>query len=131
MKAKRNIAVPPKKRKPLEPQESWPPKPKPGKLPEYPLDIIDPPEVLPEITQREIVDFATAHTIFQMARADFEARRAALTIKLLRCCHCEQGHHFARLEDEDRLIIEDRTSLEVGTGRPIIDLHSVPSGGAA
>ena len=48
-----------------------------GKLPERPLAIQDPPDVLPEITQAEIVAFSTASVIFRMARAAFEAKRAA------------------------------------------------------
>jgi len=102
-----------------------------GTLPERPLHIQDPPDVLPEITQAEIVAFATAHHIFRIARADFEAKRAALTMQLLRCCQCEEGSSFALLDEHDKLVVEDRTSLEMGTGRPILDRDCVPSGGAA
>lgn len=102
-----------------------------GKLPERPLHIQDPPEVLPEITQAEIVAFSTASLIFRIARSDFEEKRAALTMKLLRCCHCEEGDYFALLDEHDKLVVEDRTSLEVGTRRPILYRECVPSGGAA
>jgi hypothetical protein len=52
-------------------------------------------------------------------------------MKLLRCCSCEEGSYFALLDEHERLVVEDRTSLELGTGRPILDRDSVPSGGAA
>jgi len=98
--------------------------------PESPLAILDPVPYLSEISQTEIVAFATATHIFRLARADFEAKRAALTLKLLRLQHCEEGDYFALLGEHDNLIIEDRTSLEMGTRRPILDRTSVPSGGA-
>jgi hypothetical protein len=104
--------------------------PKEGKLPERPLRIVDPPDNLPEITQAEIVALSTALHIFRIARADFEAKRAALVMKLLRSCACEEGGYFAMLEEQDRLVIEDRTSLGVGTRRPVVDRDCVPSGGA-
>jgi hypothetical protein len=100
-------------------------------LPEPLLKLQDPAVILAEITQAEIVAFSTASHIFRLARADFEAKRAALTMKLLRCCHCEEGDYFALLDERDKLVVEGRTSLEVGTGRPILDRDIVPSGGAA
>lgn len=104
----------------------------PDTLLDGPLRIQDPPEPLPEITQAEIVAFATALYVFRLARADFEAKRAALTMKVLRSCYCEEGDYFVLLDrEQDKLIIEDRTSLEVGTGQPILDRESIPSGGAA
>jgi hypothetical protein len=105
--------------------------PKESKLPERPLAIVDPPEVLPEISQAEIVAFSRALQIFQLARADFEQRRAAVTMKLLHLCACEKGDYFAFLDDAGNLIVEDCTSLEPITNRPVVDRSSVPSGGAA
>ena len=102
-----------------------------GKGLERPVGFEDLPDILPEITQAEIVEFANASLAFRLARADFEAKRAALTLKLLQFCHCEEGHYFAILDKHSELIIEDRTSLEVGTRRPVIDYASVSSGGAA
>lgn len=102
-----------------------------GKLPKPSLQFKDIPADPPEITQAEIVAFATASHIFRIARADFEAKRAALTMKLLQCCTCEEGHYFALLDEHDKLVVEDRTSLEVGTRRPILDRDCVPAGGAA
>ena len=100
-------------------------------LPEGPLSVRDLPEVQGEITQKEIVAFATASHIFRLARADFEAKRAALTLKVLQFCRCEEGDYFALLAEHGELVVEDRTSLEPGTGRPILDRECVPSGGAA
>ena len=102
-----------------------------GKFPEGPLSIQDPPEPLPEITQAEIVAFATASHVFRLARADFEAKRAGLTLKLLQGCHCEESDYFASLDERGQLVVEDRTSLEPITRRPILDRECVPSGGAA
>jgi hypothetical protein len=105
--------------------------PEEGKALERPLAVLDPPHPVPAITQSEIVAFATALYVFRLARADFEAKRAGLTVKLLRCCHCEDGHYFTLLDERGEIVIEDRTSKEVGTGRPILDRDSVPAGGAA
>jgi len=102
-----------------------------GKFPEGPPSIQDPPEPLPEITQAEIVAFATVTYVFRLARADFEAKRAGLTLKLLQGCHCEEGDYFALLGEHGELVVEDRISLEPGTGRPTLDRECVPSGGAA
>jgi hypothetical protein len=118
MKAKSNST--PKKR--VEPPKVNPPQP--------PLAIRDPVPYLSEISQTEIVEFATAVHVFRIARADFEAKRAALLLKLLQCQNCEEGDYFALLGEHDDLIIEDRTSLEAGTRRPILDRRSVSSGGA-
>jgi hypothetical protein len=105
--------------------------PEEGKVLERPLGVLDPPHPLPAITQSEIVAFATALHVFRLARADFEAKRAGLTVKLLHCCHCEEGDYFTLLNEHGELVIEDRTSLEMGTRRPILDRDSVPAGGAA
>ncbi len=102
-----------------------------GKLPDPPLNIQDTPNVLPEITHAEMVEFANAFYVFRLARADFEAKRAALTMKLLRGCRCEESDYFASLDEHSSLIIEGHTSLDVVTRRLIIDRESVPSGGAA
>ena len=100
-------------------------------LPEHPLSIEDPPEVLPEITKDEIVAFANTFHILRIARADFEARRAALTMKLLRGCPCEESDYFASLDEHGNIVVEDTTSLEPITNRKIIDRQVIPSGGAA
>jgi hypothetical protein len=98
---------------------------------DWPLHVQDPPEELPEITQHEIVAFETASFIFQIARADFEAKRAALTMKLLRDCPCEESDYFVSLDEHNNIVVEDHTSLEPLTNRKIIDREVIPSGGAA
>jgi len=102
-----------------------------GKLPEGPLSIQDPPEPLPEITMTEIVTFVNASQVFRLARADFERKRATLTLKLLQGCHCEESDYFASLDEHGKLVVEDRTSLEPVTRRPVLDRNVVPSGGTA
>ncbi len=96
-----------------------------------PLLIKDPPDQLPEITQDEIGEFLNALHTFRLARAHFEANRAAITMKLLRVCRCEEGDYFALLDEHDNLVVEDNTSVAPGTGRPITFRDSVPSSGAA
>ncbi len=105
--------------------------PEKGNLLERPLSVNDPPENRPEITQSEIVAVSTAALVLRLARADFEAKRAALTLKLLQCYSCEESDYFASLDDQRNLVIEDRTSLDPITNRPIIDREVFPSGGAA
>lgn len=102
-----------------------------SELPEPPLAVRDIPQNPPEITQAEILAFANASHIFRMARADFEAKRAALTLKLLQLCLCEEGSYFALLDEQGNLVVEDRTSLAPGTRQPVIDRDIVPSGGVA
>lgn len=119
-----------KKGKPLQRPGSTAPEPLVHALPDPPLVIQDLQFPTPTITQAEILAFVDALQIFRLARADFEAKRAALTLKLLQLCRCEMGDYFASLDEHDKVVIEDRTSLEVGTGRPIIERDSVPSGGA-
>jgi hypothetical protein len=79
----------------------------------------------------EIVTFVNASHVFRLARADFERKRATLTLKLLQGCHCEESDYFASLDERGQLVVEDRTSLEPVTRRPILDRNVVPSGGAA
>lgn len=102
-----------------------------GNLLERPLGINDPPRVLPEIRQAEIVAFSTALHVLRLAQADFEAKRGALTLKLLRVCSCEEGSYFASLDECSQIVIEDHTSLEPVTRRPLVDRESVPSFGPA
>ena len=99
-------------------------------LPDPPLTFQDLPQVLPEITQAEIVEFANASLRFYVARADLEAKRAALSLKLLQGCKCVEGDYFVSLDEHVNLVVEDHTSLEMGTRRPITDRNVVPSGGA-
>ena len=121
---KTKATIPAKRRLPEQPI-------KVTKLPDWPLELPDPPDPLPEITQGEIVAFATAFHILRIARADFEAKRAALNMKLLRGCHCEESDYFASLDEHGNIVVEDSTSLEPGTNRKLIYRDVIPSGGAA
>jgi hypothetical protein len=105
--------------------------PEEGNLLDRPLSINDPPENQPDITQREIVAVSTAGLVLWLARSDFEAKRAALTLKLLRYNTCEESDYFASLDDQGNLVIEDRTSLDPITNRLLITRQVFPSGGAA
>ena len=100
-------------------------------MPDPPLIIRDLPAVQEEITQSEIVAFSTALSIFRVARADFEAKRATLTLKLLQFSLCEEGDYFASLDERGNLVIDDNTSLDPITRRMVTDRDSIPSGGAA
>jgi hypothetical protein len=105
--------------------------PEEGNLLDRPLSINDPPENRPDITQAEIVALSTAGLVLRLARADFEAKRAAVTLKLLQCYSCEESDYFASLDDQGNLVIEDRTSLDPITNRLVITRQVFPSGGAA
>lgn len=105
--------------------------PEEGNLLDRPLTINDPPENQPDITQAEIVAVSTAGLVLRLARGDFEAKRAALTLKLLRYQTCEESDYFASLDDQGNLVIEDRTSLDPITNRLIVSREVFPSGGAA
>jgi len=127
MKAQRSVTEKREQPKPLlaqfEQRETSPPLP--------PVGVIDLAEDLPPITQSEMVAFATAFTAFRLARADFEAKRAALTLKLLQLSHCNQGSYFARLDGQGNLVIENRGSIAVDFGEPAVEIDVIPSSGQA
>jgi hypothetical protein len=89
--------------------------PKPGELPDPPLSKADPPEELPMISQREIVAYITALELLQFAKADLEAKRGGLVLKLLHFCHCEVGSYIAYLDEAGNLVTEDRSSISYPT----------------
>jgi hypothetical protein len=105
------------KNKPIVPQ-----------LPEPPLVLRD-IEGRSMISQSEIVALATAEEVFQIARADYEMKRAAITLKLLRLCDPEPGSYKVELNRNGGLILTDETSIPVGrvilgegdSQRPILD----------
>jgi hypothetical protein len=121
----------PKKTAPQKQRLVWADVPQDNELPNPPLERADTPRNPPTISQREIVAFVTALQIFQLARADFEAKRAALVMKLLQICPCEEGQYFALLDEQGNITVEAHTSLEPGTNRPVIDREIVPCGGPA
>jgi hypothetical protein len=85
----------------------------------------------PSISQSEIIAFITAFDSFRLARADFEAKRAALTLKLLQLSHCEDGSYFVHLDPQGNLIHEDRSSIAVDFGQPACETVVIPSSGPA
>jgi len=79
-----------------------------GKLPEPPLEVVDLPEVSPTIGQDELLAYVNAKHRYQIARADYEMKGAALTLRLLQLCQPEPGDISASLEDDDdRLVVID------------------------
>jgi hypothetical protein len=83
-------------------------------LPDPPVEKIDFPEVLPAVTQTELTAVASAHNRFELAKADFEAKRANLKLKLVMLCKLEPGDLDARLCKDGSILMIDSCS----TGTP-------------
>jgi hypothetical protein len=79
-------------------------------LPDPPLQVVDLPHALPIITQGELITLADAHRRFQLARADFDAKRATLTLKLLQLCNVESGSLEVKLCKDGTLMLTDWSS---------------------
>lgn len=79
-------------------------------LPDPPVSIEDIPNNLPIISQSEIIAYSNAEMAYRLAKADFEMKRAGLTLKLLQLCKQEPGSVEARLDEDGRLIKFDRSS---------------------
>jgi len=85
--------------------------------PKPPVIPTDLPGDLPVISQLEIVSYVDARDTFLIARADYEQKRSALTLKLLQNCLPESGGFIARLEDEGaRLVVLSHCSCCHSTG---------------
>ncbi len=99
MKARRNI---PEVTEPPEPVlASKSPEPViENKLPDPPYIPEDLPPDLPRISQQEIGAYVNARSCLLVARADYEQKRAAITLKLLQLCLPEPGGYIARLEND-------------------------------
>jgi len=105
MKAKITV---PNKSKQSKPSILPFPRPGQGKLPDPPVQLCDIPPNPPFITQAEILAFINAETRYFRAKADYEQKRAALTLKLLQGCPREPGNFAAWLVGEsDRLMTAD------------------------
>src|SRR6266571_5515744 len=92
------------------------PKSKAGKLPEPPLERLDPPDQLPEISQKEVLALANAKLYYEIARADYEMKRWAVALKLLYVCPVADGCFSAQLDEQGRVVIRDSSSAgEVDT----------------
>ena len=81
------------------------------KLPEPPVRMVDIDcQALPEISHGEMLATLNAYDVYQLAKADFEAKRAALRLKLLQHCHPEDCDFFAELAEDGTVIIIDSQS---------------------
>ncbi len=129
MKAKRKSTTKSERPKPLAQPE--PAKEPPTSPPLPPVGVVDLAEDQPPITQSELLAFGNAHHCFNLARADFEAKRAALTLKLLRFSECQAGCLFVRLDPHGNLIFENRESINLNFGEPATDTFIIPSSGPA
>jgi hypothetical protein len=79
-------------------------------LPSPPVVVVDLPPHLPRITQTELGEADGAEHRFRLARADYEQKRAALTLKLLQLCQPEPGCFEAELDEEGIVILTDWSS---------------------
>jgi hypothetical protein len=61
------------------------------------------------ITQVEIVALVCAHDTFQLARADFEMKCAAVKLKLLQHCDPAEGSYTVKLNRNGGLILTDES----------------------
>jgi hypothetical protein len=101
-----NQGVPP----PPEPAiERKPPEPAiVNRLPDPPYIAQDGPAMVPTISQAELLSYDNARLCFLTTRADFEQKRAALTLKLIQGCLPEPGDFIARLEnDGEKLVVRE------------------------
>jgi hypothetical protein len=82
--------------------------PREGELPDPPVEMVDVPVAPPSISQAELVACENALLRYQVARADYETKRAGLTLKLLQGCRPDPGDVSASLDGEDpRLVLRD------------------------
>lgn len=81
-----------------------------SKLPDPPVLLQDVPGSPPAIAQAELVVAADAEHRFRIARADYERKRAALTLKLLQGCQAEPGSIEVKLDEEGNVVLTDWTS---------------------
>ena len=81
-------------------------------LPDPPLSQNDvPTQPGAVITQAELVALLEADHTFQVARADYEKKRAAVTLKLLLCAQPEAGSYEVEFNQKGGLIFTDKTSI--------------------
>ena len=81
-------------------------------LPDPPLVLKDvPTQPCAVLSQLELVDLLSAHFVYQIARADFEKKRAGVTLKLLQCARLESEEYEVEFNQSGGLIITDQTSL--------------------
>jgi hypothetical protein len=54
-----------------------------------------------------MIELANAHRRFQLAKADFESRRATLALKFLQLCQPEDGDMGIKLSSEGTVFLVD------------------------
>lgn len=76
-------------------------------LPEPPLLNVDVPTTEPReaIPQAELLAAFSAYHTFQIARADYEKKRATVTLKLLLCADPEPGAYTAELDQDGIAVV--------------------------
>jgi hypothetical protein len=79
-------------------------------LPNPPVITVDLPTHSPTIAQAELVEADGAAHRLRLARADYEQKRAALTLKLLQLCEPEPGCIEAKLDEEGIVTLTDWSS---------------------
>jgi hypothetical protein len=85
--------------------------PEEQRLPEPYLIPRDLPQVLPPVSQLEILEYVNARDSFIAARAFYEAKRANMVYKLRLLCKPERGSFGVRLKgDGDSIVITDSSS---------------------
>ena len=85
------------------------------RLPDQSMPLPNPP-LIPEdvptqpcaaVTEPEFVAMMNAHHIYNIARADFEKKRAAVTLKLLLCAKLESYSYEVQFNQQGGLIVTD------------------------
>ncbi len=78
---------------------------KPSRLPDPPIVSVDVDYPCEPITQRELNELDNAEYHFQIARADYQKKRAALALKLILGSRIEPGSLDAETDREGNLIV--------------------------
>jgi hypothetical protein len=89
-----------------------PERPKTRELPDPPLHFADLPDISPTIRQDEIVAFDNARHSYEIAKADYEAKGAALRLKVLQLCPVQRGDACIHIDERSGqlIVMEDRRS---------------------
>ena len=81
-----------------------------SKLPDPPLFMQD-IERVGVVTQQELKDLEDAKLMFHVARADYEKKRAAATLKLLQLAEVQKGDWDAEIDPEGNIVIFENCSV--------------------
>lgn len=89
------------------------------RLPHQGMPLPDPP-LIPEdvptqpcavVTNSEFLAMMSAYHVYQVASADFEKKRAAVTLKLLLCANLQSEDYEVELNQHGGLIVTDKGSV--------------------